>query len=54
LTLVCPDQFQLRGWSYSLDSGRTFTDGGRLPGAEVLGGDPWLAAGPNDTFITPA
>jgi hypothetical protein len=42
--------FQVTGWSYSVDGGQTFTDGGALPGRTSLGGDPWLASGPDGTI----
>jgi hypothetical protein len=41
--------YQVTGWGYSLDGGQTFTDGGPLPGRTSLGGDPWLATGPDGT-----
>src|SRR5262249_1369855 len=41
--------YQVSGWGYSLDGGQTFTDGGPLPGRTNLGGDPWLATGPDGT-----
>jgi hypothetical protein len=47
----CPQNgYQVTGWAYSLDNGRTFTDGGPLPGRQSLGGDPELATGPDGTF----
>jgi hypothetical protein len=42
--------YQVSGWAYSLDYGQTFTDGGPLPGGTNLGGDPWLATGPDGTI----
>lgn len=46
----CPqDGYQWAGWSYSLDGGRTFTDGGPLPGRQNWGEDPELATGPDGT-----
>src|SRR5262249_48158980 len=42
--------YQVLGWSYSLDGGQTFTDGGPLPGGTKWAGDPWLATGPDGTI----
>lgn len=48
----CPQLgYQWIGWSYSLDGGETFTDGGSLPGTTNLRGDPWLATGPDGTIF---
>jgi hypothetical protein len=47
----CPGLgFQVTGWSYSINRGRSWTDGGPLPGGGSLGGDPWLTVGPTGTF----
>jgi hypothetical protein len=47
----CPGNgYQVLGWAYSVDRGRTFTDGGSLPGGTSLSGDPWLAVSPTGTF----
>lgn len=48
----CPGSgFQVLGWAYSTDRGRTFTDGGPLPGGTANVGDPWLAASPDGSTI---
>jgi hypothetical protein len=47
----CPQNgYQVTGWSYSVDGGQTFTEGKSLPGTTSLGGDPWLATGPDGTI----
>lgn len=49
----CPNQgpgYQATGWAYSLDYGKTFYEGGALPGRTALSGDPWLATGPDGTI----
>lgn len=49
----CPTQdqgYQILGWSYSLDGGENFIDGGPLPGRTAHSGDPWLAVGPDNTI----
>lgn len=46
--LYCPSQspgYQWVGWSYSVDGGETFSDGGPLPGRTLHRGDPWAATG---------
>jgi hypothetical protein len=49
--LNCPGSgYQITGWAYSLDRGRSFTDGGTLPGGTSHSGDPWLATGPDGTI----
>ena len=46
----CPTQRAAIGWSYSLDGGQTFIDGGGLPSSQSLNnGDPWLGVSPDGT-----
>jgi hypothetical protein len=47
----CPGNgFQVSGWAYSTDRGRTFTDGHSLPGGTSQRGDPWLVTGPDGSI----
>ena len=47
---ACPDDHAAVGWAYSLDAGKTFTDGGGLPfPRDFNNGDPWLGVSPDGT-----
>jgi hypothetical protein len=47
----CPGNgYQVTGWAYSTDRGRSFHDGGSLPGGTSHSGDPWLATDPDGTI----
>src|SRR5262249_26488902 len=51
----CPGQgFQVSGWAYSTDRGRTFTDGHSLPGGTAQRGDAWLVTGPDGSIYMSA
>lgn len=47
----CPNRSTL-GWGYSLDGGKTFADGGTLPGGRTpwSNGDPWVVTAPDGSF----
>lgn len=45
---ACPDEHAAAGWGYSLDGGKTFTDGGAFPNPrDFNNGDPWLGVSPD-------
>lgn len=48
---LCPQAgYQVGGWSYSLDRGATFVEGGPLPGGTRWSFDQWLEVGPDGAF----
>lgn len=48
----CPDRSATVGWSYSLNGGQTFIQGGALPRSALFNnGDPWVGVSPDgNTF----
>jgi hypothetical protein len=49
----CPSSgYGITGWAFSVDRGRSFQNGGVLPGGTGFahGGDPWLTTGPDGTI----